>query len=274
MVLLVTGALAGFEFQTSPPEESLIVVADLSASTQSAVDRETTLVQQILAARRGADRAGVVSFGRDPQVELTASTDPQFGEFQSRPNANFTDVASAMQLAASILPNDTRRHVVVVSDGRANLGDAVAEARLLHAEGIRVDAVALNVPVGADAYVDRVQAPASISQGRQASVDAVIVSNQATQATVRWYLDRTLIKTSQVNLSSGETTLTQTVKPAATGFHQVQVTIDPVLDTYAENNVGDALIQVVGTPHVLLIEHAPGDAQSLEAALASTGIVT
>ena len=36
IVLLLTGALAGFEFQTSPPEQSVMVLADLSASTQSA----------------------------------------------------------------------------------------------------------------------------------------------------------------------------------------------------------------------------------------------
>jgi uncharacterized membrane protein len=274
IVLLLTGALAGFEFQTSPPQQSLIVVADLSASTQSAVDKESNLVRQILGERQGANRAGVVAFGRDPQVEVTASTDPQFTDFQTRPNGNYTDIASALQLAGSLLPTDTRRHVVVVSDGRANLGDAVAEARLLHAEGIRVDAVAVSVPVGPEAYVDTLQAPNTITDGEQASAQAVVVSNVATRATVRWYLDHTLFGATDVELTAGETTLTQTIKPATTGFHDVQVTIDPVVDTYAENNVGEALIQVVGAPHVLLVEQAAGSAPSLEAALASTGILT
>jgi len=99
IVLLLTGALAGFAFQTSPPEQSVMVLADLSASTQNAVDRETATVHQILAQRQGKDRAGVVSFGRDPQVEVNVGTDPQFAEFESRPNANYTDLASALQLA-------------------------------------------------------------------------------------------------------------------------------------------------------------------------------
>jgi len=274
IVLLLTGALAGFEFQTSPPEQSLMVLADLSASTQSAVDKEAATVQRILAERQGADRAGVVSFGRDPQVEVSVSTNPQFAEFQSRPNPNYTDLASALQLAGSILPTDTRRHVVIVSDGRANLGDAVAEARLLHAEGVRVDAVALDVPVGAEAYVDRLGMPSTMNEGQQANAQAVMVSNTATTATVRWYLDRTLVTTSQVALTNGETTLTQVIKPAGAGFHTVQVTIDPVLDTYAENNVGEALVQVVGPPRVLLVEQDAGDAPAFESALASTGILS
>jgi uncharacterized membrane protein len=53
----------------------------------------------------------------------------------------------------------------------------------------------------------------------------------------------------------------------------VRVTVDPVHDTYSENNIGEALIQVVGPPHVLVVEQAPGDAQSLESALQSTGIL-
>lgn len=274
IVVLLTGALAGFEFQTSPPEQSLIVVADLSASTQSAVDRETAMVQEILAARRGDDRAGVVSFGRDPQVEVTTAVNAQFGEFQSRPNPNYTDIASALELAGSVLPTDTRRHVVVVSDGRANLGDAIAEARLLRAEGVRVDTVALQVPLGPEVYVDRVSAPDSISDGEQATAQAQIVSNGQTRAVARWYVDHSLISTSQVDLASGDTTLTQKIKPSGAGFHDVQLTIDPAVDTYTENNVGEALVQVVGPPHVLLVEQAAGDAPSLESALASTGIST
>ena len=272
IVLLLTGALAGFELQTSPPEQSIMVLADLSASTQSAVDRETAVVRQILAQRHGKDRAGVVAFGRDPQVEVNMGSDPQFAEFESRPNANYTDLASALQLAGSIMPSDTRRHIVIVSDGRANLGDAIAEARLLHAEGVRVDAVALAVPVGSEARVDRLDAPSTINQGEQASAQAVIVSNSQTSATVRWYADRTLVNTAQVDLANGETSLSQTFKPTGAGFHSLRITIDPVLDTYAENNVGEALVQVVGPPRVLIVQQAAGDAAALEAALSSTGI--
>ncbi len=273
IVLLLTGALAGFQFQSSPAAQSLIIVADRSASTQSAVDVSTATVQKILAQRHGNNRAGVLSFGRDPQVEINVSTDPKFTEFQGQPNRNYTDIASALRLGGSIMPADTRRHIVLVSDGRANLGDAVAEARLLHAAGIRVDTVALPVPVGEEAYVDRLEAPTTLNQGEQANLRAVVVSNVATPATVRWYLDRAMVSTEQLDLVNGETTISQTMKPAQPGFHSVRVVIDPVRDTYAENNVGEALIKVVGPARVLVVEQSIGDAASLEAALRSIGML-
>jgi uncharacterized membrane protein len=274
IVLLLTASLAGFQIQTTPAEQSLLVVADLSASVQSALDTEAAAVRRILQQRQGDNSAGVLSFGRDPQVEVNISKDPQFGEFQSQPNPHYTDLAAALQLGGSILPDNSRRHIVVISDGRANLGDAVGEARLLRAEGVRVDTVALPVPLGAEVYVDRLDAPSTLTQGQQADAQALIVSNTATAATVRWYLDRTLINTVQLNLVAGETTLKQTVKPAEPGFHAVRVVIDAVRDTYAENNFGESLIQVVGPPRVLLIENTPGEAASLESALHSTGIGT
>jgi hypothetical protein len=274
IVLLLTGALAGFELQTTPSAQSLIVVADLSASLQNSRDTELATVQRIIASRQGDNRTGLVSFARDPQVELNASTDPQFSSFQNQPNPHYTDVASALQLAGSILPGDTRRHVVLVSDGRANLGDAVAEARLLHAEGIRVDTIAVNVPLGPEVLVDRLDAPRSIAAGERADAGAVIVSNTTTAATVRWYVDHNLVNTVQMQLSPGETTVSQVVQPAEPGFHSVQVVVDPTVDTYAENNVGEALVQVVGPARVLLVEDTPGAAASLDSALRSTGLLT
>src|ERR1700737_2159851 len=274
IVLLLTAALAGFQVQTTPSAQSLLVVADLSASVQSALDSEAAAVRRILQQRQGDNRAGVLSFGRDPQVEVNLSKDPQFGEFQSQPTPHYTDIAAALQLGGSILPDDSRRHIVLISDGRGNLGDAVGEARLLRAEGVRVDTVALPVPLGAEAYVDRLDAPRTLTQGQQANVQALIVSNTATKATVRWYLDRTLINTVQLDLPVGEATVKQTVKPADPGFHAVRVVIDAVRDTYAENNLGEALIQVVGPPRVLLVENTLGEAPSLESALPSTGIGT
>lgn len=105
IVLLLTGALAGLEFPTSPSEQSLMVLADLSASTQSAVDRESALVREILAQRQGNDRAGVVSFGRDPQVEVNVSTNPQFADFGSRP----TPTTPTLRPRCSLLARSCRR---------------------------------------------------------------------------------------------------------------------------------------------------------------------
>lgn len=274
IVALLILSLSGLRLQTTPQAQSLVVAADVSASVETALDEETAMIRQVLSARRGENRAGVLSFARDPQVEIPVSATPQFSEFQNRPNRNYTDVAAALRLAGSVLPGDTRRHIVLISDGRANLGDAISEARLLRAEGIRVDTLATNIPAGPEVYVDRLSAPRTLQQGEQPQVRGLLVSNVETAAVARWYVDRTLVATSAVTVPVGETTLTQTVTLNDPGFHNVRLVIDPTRDTYAENNVGEALIQVVGPARVLLVEGRPGAAGNLAAALKSVGMGT
>src|SRR6202022_53875 len=117
---------------------------------------------------------------------------------------------------------------LLISDRRGNPGDAVGEARLLRAEGVRVDTVALPVPLGAEAYVDRLDTPRTLTQGQQADAQALRVSNTAKGGTVRWYLDRTLISTAPLALAAGETTVKQTVKPTEPGFHALRIVVDAV----------------------------------------------
>src|ERR1700736_6192375 len=58
IVLLLTAALAGVQVQTAPSKQSLLVVADLSASVQSALDSEAAAVPPILQQRQGNNPAG------------------------------------------------------------------------------------------------------------------------------------------------------------------------------------------------------------------------
>src|SRR5258708_21269474 len=65
IVVLLTGALAGFELQTKPSSQSLIVGADRSASVQSAQDTDLAALQRILTLRQGDNPARGVTFVPD-----------------------------------------------------------------------------------------------------------------------------------------------------------------------------------------------------------------
>ena len=106
-----------------------------------------------------------------------------------------------------------------MSDGRGTLGDAIGGARLLRAEGVRVDTVAVRVPVGAEVLIDRVDAARALAVGQRADVTAVISSNIDTAPTVRWYLDNPPLKTVRLQTKAGDTTAIQTGTPTQRGFH-------------------------------------------------------
>src|SRR5204863_7957064 len=108
------------------------------------------------------DPVGIVAVGRNALVEQSVKSQIDFTHFESAPDTNYTDLAAGLRLAAAILPTDSQRHIVLLTDGQQNLEDAMPEAQLLQQEGIRLDIVPLPNSSGAEARIDDLQAPKSL----------------------------------------------------------------------------------------------------------------
>ncbi|HTW09757.1 MAG TPA: hypothetical protein VME46_19800 [Acidimicrobiales bacterium] len=266
-------ALAGPSLLLPAGSQTLVVVADRSASTARAQAGEANEVGQLAVALPARDQMGVVSFGQDALVEDPPEHRLAFSGFATSPNANFTDIADALRLGASIVAPGARSHLLLVSDGRQNVGDAVGEAAALRAQGTRVDVLPLQVPLGPDVRVDSVEAPAAVPSGSRAEVTAVLVSNEDTEAQVLWALDDSrVLSATSVELKPGVTELHVLLPPATPGFHSVEVQIAPDRDSVPGNNEGEALFQVLGPQRVLVVAGQPGAARNVTAALRAAGI--
>jgi uncharacterized membrane protein len=272
ILLCLVLALSGLQWERVPQWQTLLVLADRSASLGGSSEAERLAVLELIEKRSGEDRLGVISFGREAVVEVPPDQAPAFTDFATRPNPNYTSIESALRLAGSLILGDTRRHVVVVSDGRQNLGDAVTQARLLRSQGVRVDALPVQVGTGPEVRVEAVRAPAAVPRGSRAQARVVLDSNVETPAQLRVYLDRALVYDAPVAVTVGETEVSVTLPPAEPGFHSIRAVLDPVRDTFAENNVGEALIQVLGTQRVLVVEGHAGAAVNVIAALRAASL--
>ena len=149
--------------------------------------------------------------------------------------------------------------MLLISDGRQNVGDAVGEARVLRSEGVRVDVLPLPVPLGPDVRVDSVDVPSTVPPGSRPQATAVLVSNETTTARVVWSLDNNQVVSGPVvHVRPGVTDVRALLPPARPGFHQVDVEISPGRDTVPGNDLGEALFQVLGPQHVLVVAGTPG----------------
>ena len=254
-------ALAGPELSYRASSQTLVVAADRSASTTQVQYQETPDVESLASTMPPQDLLGVVSFGQEALVEDPPVHRLQFQGFATSPGANFTDIESALQLAGSMAVGGTRRHLVLITDGRENVGDGVGEARVLRSEGVRVDVLPLHVPIGPDVRVDSVQVPATVLPGSRAQATAVLVSNEDTTARIVWTLDRSqVVLDTDVRVRPGVTDARALLPPAGPGFHQVNVEISPAHDSVPGNDVGEGLFQVLGAQQVLVVEGPPGRA--------------
>src|SRR5205807_288249 len=184
MLLLIVAALAGLSFnQVSGSSQALVAVVDRSASVNAGVDQERQAVLDLQRDLRTGDRLGVVTVGQQAVVEQPPSSPslggPSFTDFSTAPNADYTNLEAGLRLAASLQPTDARHHVVLLTDGRQNLGDALGGARLLASQGIRVDVMGITVPTGAEARVDAVEAPSALPAGATTQVQVLLNSNTA-----------------------------------------------------------------------------------------------
>lgn len=271
LILLVALALAEPRLYTTTSRQAVVFDADLSASVGAEVPAEQSWIDRALSSRQPNDLAGIVVAGRDPLAELAVSASPQFQAFQSAPDRDWTNLAGSMSLAAAMLPPGARRRVVLLTDGWQNVGDAVQQARLLRAEGIVVDVVPIAAPTGPEVRVDSVSAPDTVGAGEHFGLTVNVTSTVDEQAIVRVFVDGAPSGSQSVSLRPGEQGLSLPQTAPRAGTHRYRVDLEPSADSIAQNNTGQAIVNVAGPPRVVIAEGASGNGHNVAAALQASG---
>src|SRR5437588_7405786 len=168
LIAVLVFALAGLRVTIQPHQRAIIAVVDLSASTRHSLDAESATVRNLAGGKGADDLFGVVTFGHDAQVELSPTKTPNFEIFQTQPDPSYTDIAGALRLAAGLIPDGYARQLVLISDGRQNLGDAPDAVSALRADGVRVDVVSVGQAPAAEAMVLSVETAQELRDGQTA----------------------------------------------------------------------------------------------------------
>src|SRR5689334_3487007 len=169
-VLLAALALALAGAQLVQPARSLTTVFLIDASDSVAPaqrDRALRYVNDALTAMPAGDRAAVVVFGQNALVERAPASLTPLGRLNSVPVATRTNLQDAIQLGLALLPADTEKRMVLLSDGGENSGHAAEAARLARVRGVPIDTIALLGERGPDVIVSALQAPATAREGQE-----------------------------------------------------------------------------------------------------------
>ncbi len=100
-----------------------------------------------------------------------------------------TDVAAAVRLSVAALPSSGERRIVLITDGRATRGDAIAEIRRAEGAGIVVDTVPIGV-ASERLTIARVSArEPRVADGEPATVVAELRGKPGERVLVEWQRD-------------------------------------------------------------------------------------
>ncbi len=272
LFVLVIAGLAEPVLAMPEARQAVIFVGDISASTLAQQGVMAQWIDDAIRQKRPGDSVGIVAVGRNALVEQSLSTSVSFSQFQTTPDTSYTDLAAGLRLAAALLPENSERRIVLLSDGQQNLEDALPEARLLRQEGIRLDVVPLPAVTGPEARVDNLTAPSSLRSGERFVLHASLYSTVAQNVTLRLYLDQALLLQRTTHLAVGEQEISFDLPAPSPGFHSYRLSMDAALDTISQNNQATAFVSVQGPPQVLIIEGQPGAGANIAAALKATHI--
>ncbi|HUX85726.1 MAG TPA: VWA domain-containing protein, partial [Chloroflexota bacterium] len=253
---------------------SVIFVVDRSASVAlNGAGVADQWVTRAISQARPNDRIGVVDFGtnavmqRSLGVAATATPGPTV-------DASSTNLASALHLATSLFPAQGAHRIVVLSDGQANAGDAVAEARQDSTRNVQIDVVPVNPPAALhEVLVSSVSAPSYLRVGQHFDLTTDVYSTVKTTGSLTLFQDGVQINQGTVNLNPGDNQFTVGQDAKDKGFHSYAASIQSKDDTYAQNNQAFTYTVVQPSSTVAVVAANPQDASSLVSALKSTGMI-
>ncbi len=255
VLLLIVLALARIHLLRTGGTVSTMFVVDQSASISPEARKQAQdFLAAGLAAKPASALAGIVTFAQEPSLVLPPTPEAHVPELPEFPNRSHTDVTRALDFASAMLPAETHRRVVLLSDGNDTSDHAADAARRLAASGVELATVALRNPETPEVLVERVEMPSRLKTGEAFDLTARVRSNVDTTAKAKIYQNQFLVAQRDLTLKPGVNSFTVPSLRAEGTFVTYEVEIVPAQDTLLENNRAQTTATLRGQPRVLIVD--------------------
>ncbi len=268
VALLVTLALSRPGFVGHDATNHVMFLVDRSASvTRSVSDRDVALAMETIAVSEPRWDYGLISFAASAVVETPLGSVPALSPPPARDAAS--NLADALKLALSTLPQGRANQIVVLSDGRftSDVDASVVESQL---DGVPISVLPLGAELAGDARVASLIAPPETVVGRPIAIDVGVRSVEAGIASLAVYRNGDLIELRSVELPAGSSTHQFADSPPDAGLFEYRVVVKRPGDPVPENDARSTSVRTVSHPSILVID--PRGESAVPALLRSVGL--
>lgn len=285
LLALVAAVLAAAEIELVRPADrmAVVVAADRSRSIDLVQGAETRLRDGLVAAElqmRPDDRLGVVRFAASAAIAEPLRGKGE-GAIQVEPKIarDVTDLEAGIRRAVDEVLAAGGGRVVLVSDGVATRGDALAAAARARALGVPIDVVVLPQDVLPDLRVVAARGPSLADEGETIEVRAVVHTpslggDRPVDVEVRVSRDGAPIARLLTKVAPGEDVVRFRDKPDAPGLHRYDVHVRPLdasIDASSDDNEATTFVRVRGPSTVLVIQRDEAKTAPLRSILEAEG---
>ena len=268
VMFLTVVALAGVQWMRPLEGVNVFFLLDRSESIPSPQQESARkYVNTAAKDKEKPDKAGVLVFGTDAAIEISASPAVDVQKINAVVPTERTDIGAAIRLGTAAFPETGQKRLVVISDGNENLGDAMAAVLAARPLGVTVDVIPLGVERGNDVSVQKLALPNRVKKGQTFETRIFINADRPQSATLRLYRNDQPLGEQPVELNAGKNLFTFPQTLNDNGFYSYNIFVDTAGDSVPQNNQASSFTQVGGDPTVLIISADPAGDQTLAAAL-------
>jgi Mg-chelatase subunit ChlD len=273
-VVLLVLSLAGLEVKIPVNDAEILFVADLSDSTLSKQKEISDFIASSMRLLPDNYQAGIISFGENALVEQAVNDYRGFYSFHSMPNSNYSNLDAALQRAEGLFSPDSRKRIVLLTDGAENMGDSMLRASALLQRGIRVDGVYMDTVPPKEVQLSGLVLPSSLYQGESYDIRVEIDSTIEAQGTLRLFADRAPVGTQQVQIQKGRNIFLfrETAKDTGTIVYEAELELAASVDTFRQNNRMASFVRIDGPPVVALVEGQAGEGHEIAKIMEAGGL--
>ena len=262
----VTLALAGMIYTTVMTETQVVVVADVSYSSNRNLDTVDEYVAEIQAQLPKNSKMAVVVFGRDSKLLCGFDEEVIPTVKESGVDDSATDISQAMKYAMELYGDGVIKRMILVSDGKETASDAsgelVSTVESIYAEGIYIDAIYLDNNLTEDQkeiQISDVEYAASTYMNHEATANVLIQSSYDTGAIAVLYVEGERVSNQAIKLQRGYNVIHIDLPTGSTGRYDYRVAITADGDYCTANNTFDFTQTIVAGLQVLLITNDSAD---------------
>jgi Ca-activated chloride channel homolog len=265
IVTLLILSLAGLSTQRLTDEQFVVLLADHSLSVGEDGREWIERFLEQAALQRRHHRVAYLPFAAEPGAVQQVPFDEQV-----LLDRDGTDLAAVIEAAAGSIPPGFVPQLVLLSDGNATAGDALAAAARCR---VPVSTVPLPARSEPEVQVAEVLVPAEVREGEPFYVEATIYASHDDQGLIEVFRGDHRVIGERRPLKAGENRFRfqQTIERERLAAFTVRVS-QLEQDTLLDNNADSGLVYAAGRPRVLVIESDPNLIRELAYALEDEGI--
>lgn len=270
--ILLVLALSGFSLRWRAGDTTTVFVLDASDSMLNSKTEIEKFVVEAIDKKSPKDKIAVVAFGDNALIENFVSKTPAFKSIETKVNGTYTNIENAVTTAISLMDENSKKRIVLLTDSEENEGKASKSAPSILEQGIDFKVYKIEKTVGDEVAVDSVSVPKKLNIGEDFNVVVNVTSTTEASGKLTLFSGKDKVAEESVNLTKGENSFVFRDRALNGGFKNYRVLIEPLKDSEVKNNEASAFTNVKDKLKILVIEDSKGEADELVKILKASGI--